>query len=226
MKRHEFLKQVPLFGRLSGKDLKMVAHIAQIREVKKGETIFSKAAWGDTLYVVVKGLVKIFSKSRTGKSKTFAYLHERDFFGEMAILEEGHRSAGAVAMAPSVLLTIRRQDFQGLLAQHPPLVFSLLRALCERLRRADREIESLSFNSVLGRMARILLDLAKKYGKKGPRGVVIGLNISHKELADMAGTAREMVSRVLTRFTRAGCLEMDGKTLTLTDFDKLKEWIY
>jgi CRP-like cAMP-binding protein len=221
-----FLKRVPLFSRLSSQDLATLARIAKAREVCKGEMIFSKADSGDALYVVVRGRVKIFSQSRMGKIKTFAYLEPRDFFGDMALLGESHRSAGAMAMDPSVLLTIRRADFQKLLVRRLELSFALLRALCARLSQADREIESLSFNSVLGRVAELLLGLAKRYGKKHGGGVRIGLKISHRELANRAGTAREMISRVLNRFVRTGCLEMNGEYLTLTNVEKLKGWIY
>ena len=101
----------------------------------------------------------------------------------------------------------------------------MLRTLCDRLARANREIASFSFNSVLGRTAQILLDLAAQYGRKTSRGLLIDKELSHKELADMAGTAREMVSRVLSRFVRAGCLAPDGKRFILLDAKKLGDWI-
>jgi CRP/FNR family transcriptional regulator, cyclic AMP receptor protein len=221
-----FLSQVPLFQGLSSEDLRVVARIAKVREARKGETIFSKETRGDALFVVMKGLVKIFALSETGKSKTFAYLEPPDFFGEMALLEKGERSAGAVAVAPASLLTIRRQDFQKLLTARPQLAFALLRTLCARLRRADKDIEAMSFNSVLGRVARIVLDLAKRHGKQTPAGLVIRLELSHQELAEMVGTAREMVTRILNRFVRTKCLAMDGKYLVVTDARKLREWIF
>lgn len=178
------------------------------------------------MYIVVKGLVKIFSISRMGKIKTFAYLGPRDFFGEMALLVRGERSASAVALTPGTLLTVSRQDFQSLLNRRPKVVSALLRVLCQRLIWADKEIESLSFNSVLGQIAHILLDLADRYGKKTPRGVRIELELSHQELADMAGTAREVVTRVLARFTQADCLASEGKFLVLTDPAKLRDWTF
>lgn len=221
-----FLKRVPLFSGLPGKDLNVLARIARVREVKKGENIFSQASSGDTLYVVVKGTVKIFSRSRTGKTKTFAYLESREFFGEMALLEPGGRSAAAVALTPATLLTIHRQDFQKFLRGRPEMALALLRALCARLRSADHEIESLSFNSVLGRISSILLDLSRRHGKKDPRGLRIDMEMSHKELADMAGTAREMVTRALNRLVRTGCVEMDGRFFIVTDAAKLRGWIF
>ncbi|HRY28736.1 MAG TPA: Crp/Fnr family transcriptional regulator [Elusimicrobiota bacterium] len=221
-----FLKQIPLFHCLGEADLRRVARITKVREARKGETIFTKDTWGDCLYIVVSGVVKIFSMSRTGKTKTFALLESRDFFGEMALLERGERSAGAVAATPAVLLTIHRRDFQKLVKDRPQVAFVLLRTLCDRLRRADRDIEALSFNSVVGRVSGVLLDLAKRYAKKGAREVRIDMDISHQELADMAGTAREMVTRVLNRFVRLGCLRMDGKRLTLLNVQMLRDWIF
>jgi CRP/FNR family transcriptional regulator len=221
-----FLRKVPLFQGLSKEDLDVVSRIAKVREARKGETIFSKETRGDALFVVMKGLVKIFSTSEAGKSKTFAYLEPPDFFGEMALLERGERSAGAVAMAPSSLITIHRRDFQKLVAARPQLAFALLRTLCARLRHADKDIEAMSFNSVLGRVARMLLDLAKRHGRQTPRGLRIHLELSHQELADMVGTAREMVTRILNRFVRTQCLQMDGKYLVVTNPQKLREWIF
>jgi CRP/FNR family cyclic AMP-dependent transcriptional regulator len=226
MQTAAFLKHVPLFEGLSDKDLQLLSRITHERACDKGQTIFSQADAGDTLFVVAKGLVKIFSLSRTGKMKTFAYLESRDFFGEMALLEKGGRSAAAMAVRPAVLLTIRRQEFEKLLKEKPQLSLSLLRVLTHRLRRADKEIEALSFNSVVGRLAGILLDLAKRHGKKTDGGTLIDMELSHQEVADMAGTAREMVTRVLNRFIRTGCLKLDGKSFILTDAEKLQEWVY
>jgi CRP/FNR family transcriptional regulator, cyclic AMP receptor protein len=221
-----FLKGVPLFRGLPPRELSALARIARVEELPSGRTLFAKASRGDTLYMVMKGAIKIFSRSRSGKAKTFAWLEARDFFGEMALLGGGVRNASALAMEPTRLLAIRRRDFESLVKRRPEISLDLLRALCERLDKADREIETFSFNSVLGRTAQLLLDLAVKYGKKTPSGLRIDKELSQRELADMAGTAREMISRVLSRFVRTGCVVYDGRFLTLTDAVKLKTWIY
>jgi CRP/FNR family transcriptional regulator len=226
MDPRSFLKQVPLFSRLSARDLVALALITKIRSVRQRETIFLKAEKGDAFYVVVRGRINIFSRSRMGKVKTFAFLEPRDFFGEMVLLGGEDRSAGAVAMVASELLIIRRADFKRLLLQQPEISFGLLRTLWERLSQADREIESLSFNSVLGRLAETLLDMGKRYGKKDPQGIRLDLDLTQRDLADRVGTAREVVSRVINRFIRTGCLKINGKCFTLTNPAKLKEWIY
>jgi CRP/FNR family transcriptional regulator len=220
-----FLRRVPIFKGLSAKDLKALSRVLDRREAAKGEIIFAKGSPGDTFFIVAEGVVKIFSTSPVGKVKTFAYLGPGDFFGEMALLVADARSASAMAVGPVTLFFIRRQDFQKLFRQGSRLAFTLLMALCERLRWADREIESLSFNSVLGRLARILLDLSARYGRPGAGGTRIELDVSHQELADMTGTAREMVTRLLNRFARLDCLDLSGKRIVVTAPEKLREWI-
>ncbi len=226
MEIEAFLKKVSLFKGVSGQDLQVIGRIAKTREMKKGETIFSKSSPGDSLYIVSKGRVKIFIQSATGKTKIFDYLEPGDFFGEMALFSSLDRSAAAKAVEPSTVIIIHAKDFQGILRTRPDMSLSMLKTLCIRLRRADQEIESLSFNNVLGRIAKILLDLSDRYGKKTPAGVMIKMPLSHQELADMAGTAREMVTRVLNRFKRTGCLSIEGKTVTLTDPAKLQGWVF
>jgi CRP-like cAMP-binding protein len=220
------LKSIPVFRRLSREDLARLSRITRRLECRKGQTIFSKDSRGDAFFVVARGVVKIFSRSRTGRSKIFALLERSDFFGEMALIEAGERSAAAVAVTPASLLTIRRDDFHRLLLARPPIALALLKALCARLRSADREIELLSFNSVLGRLARILLDLARRHGRQTARGLEMKLDLSHQELADMAGTAREMVTRVLSKFARAGAVELAERRLVIKDPRMLRGWIF
>lgn len=221
-----FLKAVPLFRGLPPAGLAAVARISRVEEAPAGKNLFVKSSRGDSLYVVMKGAVKIYTESRTGKAKIFAWLEAGDFFGEMALLGGGVRTASAVVLDSARLLCLRRKNFEGLLRKHPDISLSLLRVLCDRLDHANREIESFSFNSVLGRTAQLLLDLSVKYGEKTPSGLRIAKEISQRALADRTGTAREMISRVISRFSRAGCVAYDGRFLTLTNPAKLKEWIF
>lgn len=225
MDKTEFLRRVPLFSGLGEDDLQTLGRIAKVRKVARDESIFVKSSAGDSLYVVVDGRVKIFGMSESGKTKTFAYLDERDFFGEMGLMDAGTRSAGAKAVKDSTLLTVSREDFRALVRRNADFALRIIQTLSERLRIADREIESLSFNNVLGRVAGILLDLSDRYGVVTPEGKRIEMDFSHQDLADMAGTAREMVTRVLNRFRRTGCVAADGKRYVVKDPVKLRGWM-
>jgi CRP/FNR family transcriptional regulator, cyclic AMP receptor protein len=221
-----FLRGVELLNGLSSDDLLRVAQFCQLVRFRRAERIFTESQPGASLYVVMEGRVKIFGSSSQGRSKTFAYLEPGDFFGEMSLIDEEVRSASASALEDSVLITLKSDEYRKLVLSRPSIALTMLRTLSGRLRRANREIEALSFNNVLGRIAQILLDLAERYGKKTDEGIRIEMALSHKELAEMAGTAREVISRVISRFRRIGCVSFFDNKIIITDRDKLKSWIF
>lgn len=221
-----FLRGVEILNGFSNPDLMRLAQMCQLVKYKRAEKIFEKSQPGGILYVVMSGRIKIFGTSQQGQSKTFAYLEPGDFFGEMSLIDEEVRSASASALDDSVLITLKREDFRKLIFSRPEMALAVLKTLSSRLRRANKEIEGLSFNNVLGRIAQILLDLSDRYGKKIDEGIQIDMALSHKELAEMAGTAREVISRVLSRFRRIGCVAFFDNKIIVTDKEKLRGWIF
>lgn len=221
-----FLRGVELLNGLPAEDLLRLAQLCQLVRFRRAERIFTESQPGACLYVVMSGRVKIFGSSSQGRAKTFAYLEPGDFFGEMSLIDDEVRSASAAALEDSVLIMLKSEDYRKLMLSRPAIALSVLKTLSSRLRRANKEIEALSFNNVLGRIAQILLDLADRYGKKTDDGIRIEMELSHKELAEMAGTAREVISRVISRFRRIGCVSFFDNKLIITDHDKLKSWIF
>lgn len=221
MEKILFLKNVPFFNELSSKDLQRLQKISTVKYFKCGEKIFDEDTPGDRLYVVLSGRVKIFAVSGL-KKKTLAYLEKGEFFGEMTLLDLEPRSASSVAMEHSELLVIKKKDFQELLLSHPGISLQIMKTLCRRLRAADKEIEALAFGDVLGRIASTLLELSAKYGEITEDGCEIKVPLNQRDIAEIAGTGREMVSRTLGRFKRLKIISYDEKTLRVIDAQKLK----
>ncbi|MFH1282610.1 MAG: Crp/Fnr family transcriptional regulator [bacterium] len=228
MDRKSFLKRVLFLKDLPADDLSYLVKIAHEHSYKKGDEIFSADTSGDSLFIVISGRVKIYTCSNIGKIKILAYLEKGDFFGEMALLEEQSRSASAKALEDSNVMSIRRRDFQKLLKTNSGLALNFLKVLCNRLRQADKEIESLTFQNVFGRVALIILKMADRYGQVEPAGLKINIDLTHQDLSQLAGTAREMVTRILNRLKRIGCINYNeqDRRVTITELDKLKELIY
>lgn len=225
--KYALLSRVSLFQGLSKKVLNKISGFAKFHHFRRGERIFTSDSSGECLYVLVTGRVKIYA-STGSKTKTFALLDPGDFFGEMALLGEPTRSASARAILDTDLLVLERKDFHKFLRDDSSLALKVLRTLCERLRRADKEIEMLSFQNVVGRTAVTLLELETKYGKSNSNGSLIDADITQQELADLIGTAREMVTRVLSKFRAMAAIAFEkpaGKIVVL-DRDKLKNCIY
>jgi CRP/FNR family transcriptional regulator, cyclic AMP receptor protein len=214
-----------VFSEFADSDMRLLEKISSVERFGAGEAIFSEDESGDKLYIVICGRVKIFTCSGV-RRKILAYLEKDEFFGEMALLDAEPRSASSVAMDECELIVIRKKDFRKLLEKYPRLAFQVMKTLSKRLRRADKQIESLIFSNVFGRIAETLLHLAGKYGQKAGAGIRLKIPVSHKEIAELTGTGREVVSRILNRFKRFNCIAYKDKRLVITDPQKLKTWIY
>ena len=222
--KENILSNVPIFSELSRNELLRIKSIGSVRRFSKQEIIFDEDTCGGKFYIVLAGSVKIFTSSGA-KKKTLAYLEKGEFFGEMALLDAEPRSASSEAMEDSELFVIKKNDFKQLLVRQPNISFHILKTLSSRLRTADKEIEGLTFGNVIGRIAATLCDLAARYGENVAGGCRIKMTLSHKDIAELAGTGREMVSRVLNRFKRLNCISYANRHVIITDEQKLRQWI-
>ncbi|MEI7905023.1 MAG: Crp/Fnr family transcriptional regulator [Candidatus Firestonebacteria bacterium] len=225
MNKKDFLKKVPVFSDISLKDLNLIGKRVLERKYPKGSYLFFENEEGNTLFVIVSGLIKIFTSDKSGRIKTLAYLKEGDFFGEMAMLDQDKRSASAVVVEDSDVMILNRSDFQHEILNRPLVALRVMKTLCARLRVADKQIEDLTFKNLPGRVASTLLDLSAKYGVKEPEGIKINLKLTHQELADMIGTAREVVTSILGKFKKSKCIAYKEKNIVILNETELKTWI-
>jgi len=131
-----------------------------------------------------------------------------------------------VALGDSEVRLLRRADFIKLLEKHPRIALRLLEELTRRLRKADERIESLALLDVTGRLTGILLQLADEKGKDTDSGILIRSRPTHQELANMAGTTRETVTRVLKQLEFKEYISMSGKDITIRDPERFKTDLY
>jgi len=221
------LKKIPLFRNLRASDLNRVRAIAKVQEFSPGSIIINKTEKAQHMFLVLSGRVKIFCYSNARKRKTFAYLGAGEFFGEMAVIVDKDRSAYVEAVDACRLIIIRKADFRSLLTSDARLCFNLLKAVSERLRRADEEIESLLFRNILGRVAKLINDLAKGRGSKRFRdGLLLRQKYTHQELADLIGTTREPLSRALAMLRRADLVDSQNGLIHIIDPKKLQNLIH
>jgi HD-GYP domain-containing protein (c-di-GMP phosphodiesterase class II) len=132
--RIESLRKVQFFSGMSDEDLQMICRVARCKSHDKGEEIIRENTVADTFYIILEGEVSITKRFEDGEQIALDEHGNGDFFGEMALLDEGPRSASAVARKPSTLLEISREDFKVLLSQAPLLAYAMMRELSKRLR--------------------------------------------------------------------------------------------
>lgn len=223
MNTSEFLSFVPIFSELPTDELIKIEKIGSKKKYLKNEIILKEDEAGTALFVIVSGKVKVARTSADGKEVILTILCENDFFGEMAILDGQTRSATVIAMEDTELFIIQRNDFLNLLSTHPEVSIALLQELTKRLRAADVKIKALSLKDAEGKVATVLLQLADDIGKIKHGQVELENLPNQQDLANMAGTSRETISRTLHAFAKKGLIEIDGSKIRIIDYEKFKE---
>ncbi|MBD3409978.1 MAG: cyclic nucleotide-binding domain-containing protein [Ignavibacteriales bacterium] len=220
---NEFAKYVPLFAELPEETIDKIAGVGKRRNFKKDEVVFLEHETGSNLFIIITGKVKVSRESEDGKEVILTIMGESDFFGEMALVDGLTRSANVIAIEPSELLIIHREDFLDLLYNHPEVAIALLQELTKRLRAADMRIKSLSLKDAEGKVATVLMQLADDSGKIMQGAVVVEKLPYQQDLANMAGTSRETISRTLHTFVKKGLIELEGGNLRIPDYEAFKE---
>ena len=218
----EFLKYIPLFSELSEDDLREIVKLAVRQVYKKDNMILIEEEIGSTMFIILDGRVKISRISDDGREVILSILSEGDFFGEMSILDGQNRSANVVTLDDSRIMVIRREDFLQMLHDYPQIAINLLKELAQRLRRSDAQIKSLSLQNATGKVASTLLRIADDSGKIHLGQVEIPRLPPQQDLANMAGTSRETISRVLKALTKQGYLRKEGSRLIIKDYESFR----
>ncbi len=215
------LREVCFLKTLAPKEITQLLTIARLMRYKNGDLVFKRKDIGNNFFIVKSGRIKIFTTVGPQKKKTFAYLKKGDFFGEMSLLGGKVRSASAQAVEESELLVISRHNFRELILQNPDFTLKLLHTLVYRLNKCDKELESMIFHNILGRLADSLIDLS---GDKRPKNVSknVTMAIDQNELAEYMGTTRVPVCRAINTLKRSGVIDYKRGKLTVLDMEKLR----
>lgn len=220
------LKNIPLFSSLKDEELEAIDRLSLTKKCSKDTIILLEDEEGDTLFVITKGKVKVSTFSEGGKELIFTILGGGDFFGDMSLLDGRPRSATVISIEDTEMKMIRRSDFHILIEKHPKIALRLLEALTLRLRRTDERLESLALLDVTGRIAGVLLQLAEEQGEKSNHSVRIKYRPTHQELANMVGTTRETVTRVLKQLENKDYITIDGKEIIIHNTSIFKSDLY
>ena len=225
----DLLKGVELFSELNEEQLGMIANLVIVKNFNRDETVVLE---GDdsvqALYLIATGSVQVYMTGIDGRETILSFLERGDFFGEMSLIDGEPRSASVRTVTDAKLLVIHRESFLSLLRKSPEIAMALMSELCKRLRKANKQIGSLSTMSVSGRVAGTLLNLMQERGVRihtdnGNMVTVIHNRPTQQQLADMSGTTRETVSRICSLLVRTNAIAMTGKDIVIFDEDMLQE---
>jgi CRP/FNR family transcriptional regulator, cyclic AMP receptor protein len=193
-------------GQLSGLPTRLSRELfagAEVVRLPAGQVLFRAGDSGDGCYRVEDGLLKLTMVSKSGTERILAFHGPGAIVGELAIIDGLPRSMSAVAVRDATLNFLNRAAFDAFAEKNPELCPSLLRLVTKRMRDRDKMLAATSFLSLKGRIAETLLELAEHFGQEvGSGRIVIRQKIRQRDIAAMAGTARENVTRVLNDWQR------------------------
>jgi|TARA_B110001454_G_scaffold198655_1_gene202924 CRP-like cAMP-binding protein len=214
----DFLSSVSIFSDLSDSELINIQSLCKTRKYPKNSMIILEEEMGDVVFIVMIGTVKITRVNDEGKEVILAMLGSGEVFGEMAILDGESRSANALAQENSEVVTINREDFLNIIKTNNKVAINLMTEFAIRLRKSDQQIEALSLDDAEHRIGVSILNLAEEMGVIR-KGVVTVDNLPYQQdIANMAGTSRETVSRVMKIFEDRGLITKTGHKLSIPDY--------
>ena len=221
----ELLSRVPLFSELSREDLERISRVAVPRSFPPGVRVFHEGDHSDACFVVRSGDLRVTREHSDGRAIALATFGPGDIFGELAMLDGEARSASVETLTESELLALPASDVRRLLADHPKISVKLIAALTRRLRETNERVARQSFQTVPSRVAGVLTQLvAEETASEGRQGVTV--RMTQADLAQLAGTSRESVSRFLATLERAGVVRVGRGRVTVVEPRRLRAYIF
>lgn len=209
------LSDNPLFRGLDAFYIKDLLKAGEVKTFPNDTQIITEGDYGDAVYFIVAGKVKVTLYGEEGREIVLAVFSEGDMFGEMAILDNKPRSANVEAISDLECFVVSRENFLGYLKMHHRVYTTLLAYFTGRLREATRKIGGLALLDVCGRIAHTLIGMAAKTQDVEREKVVYIERPTHEELAAMIGSSREVVSRALKKMTEEGYIKIEKEKILL-----------
>lgn len=217
----DVLSRAPLFEALDADGAAALRSRVADVELSRGERLFDEGDAGDRLYVVLDGKIKLTRAAPDGRENLLSVLGPGEMFGELSLFDPRPRTSSAVAITDTRLAALAHDELRTWLTGRPDVSVHLLRALAQRLRRANDVMADLVFTDVPGRVAKALLDLADRFGEREEDGVQVHHDLTQEELAQLVGASRETVNKALADFVARGWLQLSAKSVLLIDPERL-----
>jgi len=202
-----------LLSELGVLDVEKLLNHSNTKTYPANTIIINEGDESNSFYIIKEGKVKVFVSDEDGKEVILNILEKDQYFGELALLDDQPRSASVITARKSILYVISKSDFIGFVKSEPVIAFNLIRSLTRQIRSLTLNVKSLALMDVYGRVAHTLLDLSKEVDGR----LVIEQKLTQQEIANMVGSSREMVSRILTDLTRGGYISVEKKLFTINE---------
>jgi CRP/FNR family transcriptional regulator, cyclic AMP receptor protein len=207
MQSEAFSQLFPLLSTANPQTLEWLLNVAIEHEYPVGRAVLMEDAWGNAVYFIVSGWVKV-RRISGDDSVALAILGRGDFFGEMAILDESPRSTDVISLSRVKLLSISRERFIQILFKDPQLHHRMLQLMVRRLRQINQRLQIRSSPPAV-KLAHTLISLGESYGQQSSKGKEI-LNIPFKDLAEVTEIGVEEATKIMEKLDEKGWIMIDS----------------
>lgn len=207
------LHGIHIFSGLSDKELSLIESHAVTRSFPKNAVVINEGDETDSLYIIISGAVKVFLSDEHGKEIIINNQGPGEYFGELALIDDAQRSASVMTTEKSTFSMISKNDFREVLAKNPNIALSLIKDLTQRVRALTDNVKSLALLDVYGRVAKVLLSMAKPHDNK----LVVEEKLTQQDIANHVGASREMVARILKDLTIGGYITTKDRKIIINE---------
>lgn len=210
-----YLTETEIFRDLTPEEREWVNKATTTTSYRKGEVLYRPGETGESLFLLQRGKVEVYRLSPEGQRIVLANFRDGAIFGQMPFIGQAMYDCFAEAADDCTVRVMTRSDLEHILTSKPKVALRVIEGLARRLTEAEARLADLTFKTIAGRLASLLLRLAEEQGP-----TVVGY--THQDLAEMIGSYRETTTQTLNNFKAQGLLTIGRKRLELKDLDSLR----
>ena len=218
------LRQIPLFRDLTPPELARVDEIAVQRVFRKKAIIFLEGGEKEAVYFILDGWIKTYKTNWEGQEQIVSLLQTGDMFPHTGFFDANPYPATARALTDTHVLAVPIDAFKQLILDMPSVAIRLIDVMGDKIRELQEKLQQMTGHDVNERLVFLLTRLADKYGHADRSAVRIELPVTNQELANLIGTSRETVNRLLNQLKKRRILDTRRSEIVILDIDALKRW--
>lgn len=216
--------KVPIFQSLSEEEILKISRMTRHVRYHKGQMLLNEGEKSDKMFIVNNGQVKVSKFTMEGKEQILYLLTSGEFFGELHIFnpDETHNFS-VYAIEDTEICVLTKESMDQIVHDNPGIAIKLLTAVTKRMAHMENLAQNLATKDPDVRIANLILEFSRKFGKKHPEGVLVTLPITREGIASYVGVTRETISRKFSMFEKKGFIQLSGnKQLLVKDHEALR----
>ncbi|MBB3111162.1 CRP/FNR family transcriptional regulator [Paenibacillus phyllosphaerae] len=224
METVELLKSIPMFRELNHDELSHIGQVIIERRFDKKSVIFHEGESKEAVFFIKEGLVKTFKTDENGHEQIMSFLKRGEMFPHTGLFNNKSYPATSEALLHTALLAIPVKSFESLLLEVPSMAIKIMRVMSDKIQELQGKLQELTGQDVHDRGQSFILKMAEYYGTVKGDEIHIPFPMTHQDIANVIGTTRETVTRLLNQLRKESILDADRQGFVIYSLEGLRNW--